>query len=74
MDNTIELINWSHKTGKCPVCKDKPSAIGITCGESHCFYMWLTRKPPMPINELRAIRAKHLGYESDYQAALSGAS
>lgn len=45
--DVMSQIRWSHSSGLCPVCKQRPSATWpdgsrrITCGSERCFIAWL---------------------------------
>lgn len=45
--DVMSQVRWSHSTGLCPVCKQRPSATWpdgvkrITCGSERCFITWL---------------------------------
>lgn len=36
-----KAIEYNDRTGLCPVCRERPSTYGITCGDMSCISGWL---------------------------------
>lgn len=39
--NINRLAEFANRTGLCPVCRVRESAMGITCGDWSCLNHWL---------------------------------